>query len=285
MRERMERTYSEPAQIECEPQAPGARTWPLQMGLHQACHRGTPGMKSYFGNIMLPSCYITITVYATFRLGNIGIINIQVVIVMVNFKYFMKAVKKSIWWLIVQKSHKSAPYLPERARERVTVLSLLPTYRFDVGCTFHSLRWGKSWSSNCPFFKHDYSHLVWIIMLLFPGKMTSWQMWCFRLKTSWFHYETPVEMHELDVTLPMTVSDGKSNISDVVNDRRSASRAVVCLHSCSECVYISTHSMSHHLKWKKSYFFLHFTHKISVFTVTYRHIQAQKNMYWKKVCF
>ena len=124
MRERMERTYSEPAQIECEPQAPGARTWPLQMGLHQACHRGTPGMKSYFGNIMLPSCYITNTVYATFRLGNIGIINIQVVIVMVNFKYFMKAVKKSIWWLIVQKSHKSAPYLPERAREREWLCSL-----------------------------------------------------------------------------------------------------------------------------------------------------------------
>lgn len=28
----------------------------------------------------------------------------------------------------------------ESKRERVTVLSLLPTYRFDMGCPFHSLR-------------------------------------------------------------------------------------------------------------------------------------------------
>lgn len=64
-------------------------------------------MKSYFGNIMLPSCYIMNTVYTTFRLGKIGNINIQLVIVMVNFKYFMKAVKNSIHFFILhdEESH------------------------------------------------------------------------------------------------------------------------------------------------------------------------------------
>lgn len=89
-------------------------------------------------------------------------------------------------------------------------------------------------------------------------------------------------MHELDVILPTALSDGKLNISDVVNDCSSASRAAVCLHSCSECVSISTHSMSQQVK-KKSNFFLFIHFKISVFTVTYRHIQAQKNDVLKKV--